>query len=196
MSLKHNGSDGNDLPRGILETALELWSQSDSEHIIPIVGKSMLPLFQEGDQVLVRGVGEAVRQGDILVFRQMGQLICHRLLTITQNEEGDLLFLTKGDNLLRPDPWIKQRDVLGVVFWVRRGDQLLSFDTRQWLVFNRFIAWMMVLQVSFDQRQTNHRPSPEVESPRNQYSIFAKVLHRANHFILRMMQGFHRIKGK
>jgi signal peptidase I len=133
-----------------LEAALAAWKQSGGEHLIPIGGRSMLPLIRDGDRVLVRHGQTEVRRGDIVVFRQGDQLIAHRVLRICQGDTGrdtgrdaghdtDLIFITKGDNVLHLDRPLPGSKILGRVLAVRRGNQHLSLNTAGW----RLAGWLI-----------------------------------------------------
>ncbi len=128
------------IPSRILEAALALWRQAEGEHFLPISGRSMLPLIREGDQILVsHGLAQAGR-GDILVFRQGNQLVAHRMLS-RNTADGASQFLTKGDNVLRPDPLVPAAEILGRVLLIRRGGRELSLDTPFW----RRLGWLIAI---------------------------------------------------
>lgn len=129
-----------------LKAVLAAWKQTGGQHLIPISGRSMLPLIRDGDRVLVRHGHTDVRRGDIVVFRQGDQLIAHRVLRICQGGAGrgtgrgtGPTFITKGDNVLHLDRPLSGSKILGRVLAVRRGNQHLSLNTAGW----RLAGWLI-----------------------------------------------------
>lgn len=71
--------------------------------LMVVEGTSMLPNLTDGDLVIVRGVTpEEVEVGDVIVFNlntpSIKGLVVHRVIEITSNGEGSLVFKTKGDH--------------------------------------------------------------------------------------------------
>uniref|UniRef100_A0A672L7R3 Signal peptidase complex catalytic subunit SEC11 n=1 Tax=Sinocyclocheilus grahami TaxID=75366 RepID=A0A672L7R3_SINGR len=85
---------------------------------------SMEPAFHRGDLLfLTNRVEDPIRVGEIVVFRIEGREIpiVHRVLKIHEKENGDIKFLTKGDNNSVDDRglykqgqhWLEKKDVVG-----------------------------------------------------------------------------------
>ncbi len=136
--------DRQPLPEHIKNAALEMWRESQGLHLIPIHGSSMLPLILDGDQLLISYGVKNFRRGDLVVFQQKGELIAHRLLS-KKLSDNDPTFMTKGDNVLRPDPLIPANEILGKVLMIHRGEQQLSLDTAVWQWIGWFIATIMLV---------------------------------------------------
>jgi signal peptidase I len=99
-----------------------------------VMGWSMLPSIWPGDTLFFeRMTGEAVAEGDIVLYRRDSRFIIHRVLGKTAE---DSMILTRGDALSQSDPLVKNHDVLGkVVFIVRdskliRPNKTLTFSSR------------------------------------------------------------------
>jgi signal peptidase I len=127
-------------PDYILQAALQVWDQAGGKHFIPIKGRSMLPLIQEGDQVLVIHGCADVRPGDIVVFRQEGTLVAHRVMRIQYDEMRGEVFVTRGDNVLHFDPPVNADEIVGRVLAVKRGGQTMSLATPFWRIVGKLMV--------------------------------------------------------
>uniref|UniRef100_A0A8D0EGV6 Signal peptidase complex catalytic subunit SEC11 n=1 Tax=Strix occidentalis caurina TaxID=311401 RepID=A0A8D0EGV6_STROC len=94
-----------------------------AERIGPGLG-SMEPAFHRGDLLfLTNRIEDPIRVGEIVVFRIEGREIpiVHRVLKIHEKQNGDIKFLTKGDNnavddrglYKRGQHWLEKKDVVG-----------------------------------------------------------------------------------
>jgi signal peptidase len=81
-------------------------------------GISMEPSFARGDVVIIREVPlETLEVNDVIRFDQSNLEFVHRLIEILE-DNGELVFLTKGDNVDRPDPLVTADRVTGKVVFV------------------------------------------------------------------------------
>jgi signal peptidase len=63
-----------------------------------VLSGSMEPAILTGDLVIVREVpADTLKEGDVIAFRRATAVITHRIMKINQND-GNTLFYTKGDN--------------------------------------------------------------------------------------------------
>lgn len=63
-----------------------------------VLSGSMEPAILTGDLVIVREVpADTLQEGDVIAFRRAAAVITHRIMKINQND-GNTLFYTKGDN--------------------------------------------------------------------------------------------------
>lgn len=101
--------------------------------MFPVKGNSMAPLIHnEGDLLIVKRDIAELQRGDILLYQDGEQLLAHRLLRIFYNENGSVSYLTKGDRSNIPDPWVKSEQVAGRVIAIRRGDSVMTLDSKGW----------------------------------------------------------------
>jgi signal peptidase I len=128
------------LPDHILLGALDVWGASGEQHFIPVSGSSMLPLIQDGDQALVIHGVTGIRRGDMVVFRQQGKMVVHRVLRVNLQTNSPT-FLIKGDNNLSVDPPVQAEEIVGRVLLIKRGEKTLAIDTYPWRMVGRAIAW-------------------------------------------------------
>jgi signal peptidase len=89
--------------------------------IVVVESTSMLPTLKEGDMLLLRGVKDenGIEIGEIIVFYNPNpnspERIVHRVKE-TRLINGELYFITKGDNNPIPDQSpVSQENVIGVV---------------------------------------------------------------------------------
>src|SRR5262245_9104933 len=127
MTDEKSMKNASSLPDHILKGALAVWSEVGEEHVIPISGRSMLPLIQDGDQVLVAHGEVGIRRGDVVVFRQEGKLVAHRVLRIEPQASGST-FLMKGDNNFQVDLPVKVEEIVGRVRLIKRGKATIAVD--------------------------------------------------------------------
>lgn len=140
MTRTTNGTNRAPLSTPLLEATLNLWGQAQGQHLIPISGRSMLPLIHDGDRVLVLHGSNGVRRGDMVVFWCEGGLIAHRVLRI-YGRDAKLKFITKGDNVPYPDPPIDASEIVGRVLAIQRGGRQVRLDTVAW----RVVGWLIVV---------------------------------------------------
>ena len=63
-----------------------------------IISGSMEPNINIGDLVVVQKTKGELKEGDIISYRQGESVITHRISQKTENEEGEIIYKTKGDN--------------------------------------------------------------------------------------------------
>ncbi len=101
-----------------------------------VVGNSMYPVLQAEDSIWVAPVRpEGLQRGDLIVLRQAGELVTHR---VVHREPGG--WRTKGDNRLGLDPPFNEAEILGCVIAVERNGIRTAFQNRGWGRFNRIIG--------------------------------------------------------
>jgi len=137
--MESSNADQVRLPRPVLEAALDVWRQIEEQHVIPISGRSMLPTIHDGDHALISHGCAGVRRGDVIVFRQNGRLIAHRVLRVKDSAAGPT-FTTKGDNAPALDPPLRADEIVGRVLAIEREGQHTSLDTTMWRVLGWLIA--------------------------------------------------------
>lgn len=64
-----------------------------------IASNSMAPKIHRGDIVIIKDTNvKAVKKGDIIRYKMDTYYVVHRVVNITEDEDGNLLFIMKGDN--------------------------------------------------------------------------------------------------
>jgi signal peptidase I len=109
---------------------------------------SMAPTLLPGDQVIVHAANPAhLRPGDILVVRQQGAWLVHRL--IGRSIKGRNLFLfMKGDNSAEPDNPYPAAELYGMVETVERAGRAYSLRSRRAITLGRVIAHLSRIEAS------------------------------------------------
>ncbi|XP_033126596.1 signal peptidase complex catalytic subunit SEC11A [Anneissia japonica] len=113
----------------IVSSALMIWKglmvvTSSESPIVVVLSGSMEPAFHRGDLLfLTNHQSDPIRVGEIVVFKIEGREIpiVHRVLRLHEKENGEVKFLTKGDNnsvddrgLYAPGQlWLERKDVVG-----------------------------------------------------------------------------------
>lgn len=82
-----------------------------------IASNSMYPKIKKGDLVIIKETNvNDIKEGDIIRYRLDNYYVVHRVELITKDEEGNLEFITKGDNNDTIDLYpVKESQVDGVV---------------------------------------------------------------------------------
>jgi signal peptidase I len=114
-----------------IETLLDLLKRGNSAEI-SASGYSMFPTLRPGDRVLVNPLTENLPPvpGDILIVRNDDILILHRLLEIGKNNNGETVFITRGDSMTEPDPPAGNDQVIGTADSFRRNNRRMSLRSR------------------------------------------------------------------
>ncbi len=102
-----------------------------------MTGSSMLPIFRDGDELIVEPRPPFLRLGDVILYRHAGRSIVHRLVG---RRSGDETLLLKGDCLVGFDPPLHIRKVLGRVVERRSASGITDFDSLSWQRANTVIA--------------------------------------------------------
>ncbi len=162
--LMNRSNNGTTPPEHILKVALEVWRQAGEQHFIPVTGRSMLPLLQADDRVLVAHGSTGIRRGDIVVFRQDGELIVHRVIGM-YHRDGETIFVTKGDNRLHFDPPVSANEIVGRALAVQRAGRSRSLETplwrfTGWLIAGSTLAWLKLYGWSRALKQSLWGPQP------------------------------------
>lgn len=83
-----------------------------------LTGISMEPGFDRGDVVIIREVPvESLEVSDIIRFRMNGIDYMHRIVDVV-DEDGEVIFVTKGDNVDLPDPPVLASQIDGKAVFV------------------------------------------------------------------------------
>lgn len=86
---------------------------------VVIMSNSMEPVFSRGSIVVVQRLNDPmdISIGDIIQYQSENIVITHRVVAIdtAEDDTGDRIFTTKGDNNPSRDPPVNQSAVIGVV---------------------------------------------------------------------------------
>lgn len=82
-----------------------------------IVTGSMEPIIKPGDVIIVDKIMDEneiydLKENEIIQFKKNDILICHRIIRITEDDSGNILFKTKGDNNSVEDPYFITVDMI------------------------------------------------------------------------------------
>ena len=110
---------------------------------LKVISQSMSPTLQTGDIIKVQKIPlKQYHRGNLLVHIRKNELITHRLIVKKKQH-----WITKGDNSLNPDPPIHEKDILGRVCEIQRGDHIINLQTRYWQFLDSLFGSIGLLQV-------------------------------------------------
>lgn len=96
-----------------------------SGHLVelPANGYSMYPTLKPGDKIIVRSLSdnEELKSGNIVVYKDRGGLVMHRLIRTYVADDARIFVVTRGDSRSKSDLPFPQKNILGVaVSYIRR----------------------------------------------------------------------------
>lgn len=82
-----------------------------------IASNSMAPKIYRGDIVIIKDIPVSkVKKGDVIRYKMDGYYVVHRVVMITENEDGKREFITKGDNNNDIDLYpVKESQYAGII---------------------------------------------------------------------------------
>ncbi|HKQ62516.1 MAG TPA: S24/S26 family peptidase, partial [Candidatus Polarisedimenticolaceae bacterium] len=114
----------------LLDAAVELLGRAGRRGTVRVQGQSMTPTLASGQTLGVEFAPEALRRGDLLLFRQQDYLVVHRLLGPASFPDGRRCWRTRGDGMLALDPPVDPARVVGRVVAVQLGEEWRSLEGR------------------------------------------------------------------
>lgn len=117
---------------------------------LPASGYSMFPTLRPGDLVIVKPFEKEAlpNPGTVVIYEENNSLVMHRLIRIQKNDQGDLLFITRGDSLSTVDNQWKLDQLVGVAQQYKRLkiDRLVkpSIPGELKYMYNRNLLWLFV----------------------------------------------------
>lgn len=96
--------------------------QNKGHLVMKTFGDSMYPLLHDSDVVYLKKTAfSRLKVNDIICFKKYGTLQTHRIIYKT-----DTYVITKGDNNLKADGKVHERQIIGRVFQVKRGSEIFD----------------------------------------------------------------------
>lgn len=154
-----------------------------------VVGDSMYPMLQADDAIWVAPAScKELRRGDLIVLRQAGGLVTHRV--VHRGPEG---WRTKGDNRLGLDPPFGEQEILGCVVAIERAGVRTELKDWRWGRFNRLIgglSWGEAWLFKLGRRAANWAPDGFLRNGLRRVGRFAgaplTLLRRTLSFLFRL----------
>lgn len=88
---------------------------------LQVTGWSMLPVIFPGDTLVIeRATGDAIREGDLVLFSRDRRLFAHRVVATSPE------LRTRGDSMAEPDPPVSQGDLLGRIAAIERNGKRIE----------------------------------------------------------------------
>jgi len=119
-------SESGQLSGDFLDAAVDLMGRSGRGGTVRVRGRSMFPTLVEDQVLAVEFSPVRLSRGDILVYRQDGLLMVHRLLGPARFPDGRPSLRTRGDGLPTFDPHLDPAQVVGRVLALETGGEWRS----------------------------------------------------------------------
>lgn len=176
---------------GVILTVLVFWYGLSfifrTEHpILAVASGSMEPVLYAGDLILIEGLQDtadihadykdAEIPGDIIVFQGLNELIVHRAVKKTLNDDETYSFQTWGDNNAWPDGReVKEDDIVGKYLGIKvpwLGQIALFFDPpeRKIAFVMLWIVILVIVEIAPSLRKTRKQEENEEDFINNSAS--------------------------
>ena len=124
----------------LIDAAVDLFGQVGRGGRLPVSGQSMLPTLQPGESLAIEFAPGELQLGDLLVFRQGGELVVHRYLGGARMPDGAPALRTRGDHAISLDPPLRREDVKGRVLAVEHDGRWLDLRSPAARRYGRAVA--------------------------------------------------------
>lgn len=102
-----------------------------------LCGSSMFPTLRGADKVVVKSVGfEELKLRDIIIFKQNGLKVCHRIIKIDRKNSR---LYTRGDFNAKGDEEVKAEDIYGRVAAVLSGSKFYPLKFQKTLIYYKTV---------------------------------------------------------
>ena len=122
-----------------LEPVMSIWAARREKTECCLSGHCMVPLIRHGDTLVIEHGRDHIRRGDIIVFKENGKFLVHRLIHRKKTATSERLY-TKGDRRRFFDPPVYPEQVQGKVIEARGSHGALRFTSGFWKVSNPVLA--------------------------------------------------------
>ncbi len=112
----------------------------------------MEPLLKENDIVYIKKISfHIIKINDIVAIKKFNKIITHRVIYKTNS-----YIITKGDNNLQSDGHIYPRQILGVVYKVKRGKIFFRPDDIYFLQSSLYFQEILKIKKAFERYHINY----------------------------------------
>ncbi len=100
------------------------------------VGVSMMPLLRQGKDLftVARKGSERCRAGDVVLYKRDQQYVLHRIIEVREHD-----YVILGDNCIRKEYGITDKDILGVMTGFVRDGKEYSVNDRRYQAYTKFM---------------------------------------------------------
>jgi signal peptidase I, archaeal type len=123
----------------IIEIILDVWRETDKYSQFMISGKSMRPIINNDDIVVIKHSSDGVGIGTIILYKNEQKLIAHRIVQ-RKKKDSSILYVSKGDSSRCFDPIIKQEQIIGKVVAIKKNKSTIYLNNNFWWLIGILIA--------------------------------------------------------
>lgn len=134
-------TESGQLSEELLDAAVDLMGRTGRGGTVRVRGQSMLPTLVEGQLLAIEFSPNRLSRGDILVYRQDGLLMVHRLLGGARFPDGRPGLRTRGDGLPTLDPHLDPSRIVGRVTALQAGEEWRTTRAVRSRCYGVCIAW-------------------------------------------------------
>lgn len=109
---------------------------SEGVYITTTVGVSMFPLLRNRrDNVVILPKTQSLKKYDTPLYKRGNEYILHRIIDIKDNE-----YIIRGDNCDKKEYGIKDKDIIGVLKGVYRGNAYIDVNNPLYKAYSRIVV--------------------------------------------------------
>lgn len=124
----------------VSDVLLDIWNDVEKETTLHVSGRSMWPLIEPGDQVLIKHTRRRIRPGMLIAFRQNNRIIVHRVVR-AYSVRNNNVYVCRGDHNGHLDRRVQQSEVIGKVNSIVRNDErTINVANPYWRVVGRLVV--------------------------------------------------------
>ena len=128
--------------------AIDMLKKGARDIVLRVEGTSMMPLLKRGDRVVLKTAdAEQLKRGDLIAYRDKGNIIVHRLIK-KKRINGKWLLCQKGDNLTGWG-WIEVEQLLGKAERYEGGEEYQAITKLTKPLINKLSLSLLSGWISF-----------------------------------------------
>lgn len=118
----------------------DIWNDVEKESTLQVSGRSMWPLIEPGDKVLIKHTRNGIKPGSLIAFRQNNRIVVHRVLR-SYSARGETVYVCRGDHNRHLDRRVQESEIVGKVISIERNDKrIINIASSYWQIIGKLIV--------------------------------------------------------
>ena len=141
----------------VADVLFDVWNETQKESTFRVSGRSMCPLIEPGNKVIIRHSRAGIKPGMLIAFRQNNRIIVHRVLRKYSGQD-ETVYLSRGDHNRHLDPRIRESEIVGKVISIERNDKrIFNVANPYWRAVGKLVVQSVNLSRLLPGELGNHR---------------------------------------